>query len=273
MVHVIPSASDEADTLKALLVTELTASQLDVFKRAFENGAKVHLRPMMHLKITLAPDNYTNATLARMRSMEDQAENTNPFVVIDRNVVEQGAVWYVTDFADENDIENGFAESQDVLMRALVRTERLAISHICWQQGNPPLGEELEALDSALLPLRVNSEQSEPVGMDDENDGEDDEMWATDEVEVIAEAGEYETTTDYKIRSNLSPIPKEAVRLILSVAKREKLISDWTSLDSSSGASTPSSDGEEIPAGCVRFSAKYDPDVPRLQYQWPKGSL
>jgi hypothetical protein len=78
-----------------------------------------------------------------MRIMEDQAGNTNSFVVIDKNGGEQGAVWYVADFADENDVENGFAESQDVLMRALVRRERVEITHICWQQGNPPMAEEL----------------------------------------------------------------------------------------------------------------------------------
>jgi hypothetical protein len=93
MVRVIPSASEEADTLKALLITKLSASELGAFRNAFENGAKVYLRPMTHLRITLAPENYTNATLAHMRIMEDQAGNTNPFVVIDKNVVEQGAVW------------------------------------------------------------------------------------------------------------------------------------------------------------------------------------
>jgi hypothetical protein len=143
VVHVLPSASEEADTLIALLVTKLSASQLEESKRAFEDGAKIHLRPMMYLQITLAPDNYTNATLAHMRIMEDQAGNTNSFVVIDKNGGEQGAVWYVADFADENDVENGFAESQDVLMRALVRRERVEITHICWQQGNPPMAEEL----------------------------------------------------------------------------------------------------------------------------------
>ena len=132
MVHVLLSASEEADTLIALLVTKLSASQLEESKRAFEDGAEIHLRPMMYLKITQVSDNYTNATLAHMRIMEDQAGNTNPFVVIDKNVGKQGAVCYVADFADENDVENGFPESQDVLMRALVRTERLAISHICW---------------------------------------------------------------------------------------------------------------------------------------------
>jgi hypothetical protein len=160
MVHVIPSASEELDMLKALLVTQLSTSQLEEFKSAFEDGAKVHLRPMMHLRITQAPHDYTNATLAHMRIMEDQAGNNDPFVVIDEDVVEKGVVWYVADFADENNVENGFAEGEDVLMRALVRTDRLAISHICWQQGNPPMGEELEALDADLSPLGIDSEQS-----------------------------------------------------------------------------------------------------------------
>jgi hypothetical protein len=155
MVRVI-SSTEDADTLKAFLVTKLSDSQLEQFKRAFGKGAKVHLRPIMHLKIIEAPENYLKATHAQIRTKENEAGNTDPFVVIDHNHLEKGAVWYVADFANENDVENGFAESEDVLMRALILTERLAISHICWQQGNPPIGEELEALD--IAPLRKDSE-------------------------------------------------------------------------------------------------------------------
>jgi hypothetical protein len=70
----------------------------------------------------------------------------------------------------------------------------------------------------------------------------------------------------------MSPMPNEAVRLILAVARAENLISEWTFPESGSGASTPNSSGGFL-VGSVRFNAKYDPDVPRLQYQWPEGSL
>jgi hypothetical protein len=274
MVRVIPSTSQDANTLKAFLVTKLDASHLEQFKRAFEKGAKVHLKPMMHLKIIQAPKNYLKATHAQMRIKENEAGNTEPFVVIDHNYVEKGAVWYVADFADEYDVENGFAESEDVLMQALVLTEQLPISHVCWQQGNPPIGEELEALD--IAPLRKNSEQSDPVGADHDDD-EEDEMWSTDEIEVVAEAREYEATTDLDIRSNMSPMPDEAVRLIPAVAQREKLISEWTSPEELEDEDEDDSDSddsqEDLPAGSIRFAAKYDPHVPRLQYQWPEGSL
>ena len=226
----------------------------------------------MHLKIIQAPESYLNATIAHIRIAETETGNTDPFVVIDRRVVESGAVWYVADFADEDDIDNGFAESEEVIMRALVRTELLAISHICWQQGNPPMGEELEALDCDIVPLRTDSEQAKPVGADDDDEDRDD-MWSTDEVEVIAEAGEYEITTDYEIRSNMSPMPDEAVRLLPAVAQREKLISVWTSPEGSNGASTSDDSLEALPAGSVRFGAKYDPKAPRLLYEWPGDSL
>lgn len=263
--------------LKAFLVTKLNDSELEQFKRAFEKGAKVHLRPMMHLKIIQAAKDYLKATHAQIRKKENDAGNTDPFIVIDHNHVDKGAVWYEVDFADEDDVENGFAESEAVLMRALVLTEQLAISHVCWQQGNPPMGEEFEALD--IVPLRKNYEQSDPVGADHESDDED-EMWSTDEIEVIAEAGEYETTTDLAVRSNMSPMPDEAVRLIPAIAQREKLISEWTSpeepehdKDDDSESSAHDDSQEDLPAGSIRFAAKYDPNVPRIQYQWPEGSL
>jgi hypothetical protein len=64
MVRILLSEVPDADTLKAFLVTDLSSSQLDQFKRAFEKGAKVHLRPMLHLKIIQAPDSYVNASHA-----------------------------------------------------------------------------------------------------------------------------------------------------------------------------------------------------------------
>jgi hypothetical protein len=269
MVRILPSEVSPADTLKAFLVTDLSSSQLDQFKRAFEKGAKVHLRPMLHLNITQAPNNYLNASHAYIRTQETEAGNTDPFIVIDDNVVEKNAVWYVGDFADENDVDFGFAESQDVLMRALVRTEALAISHVCWQEGNPPMGEELEALDSEIVPLGADTVQSEPIGAEDEGD----ELWSTDEIEVIAEAREYETTMDDEIRSNMSPMPRQAVRLLPSVAQQEHLISEWTWDLEGSRSATPDSGSEILPAGSIRMSTKYDPDVPRPRYEWPEGSL
>jgi len=180
MVRIIPPEKPAADTLKAFLVTNLSATQLDELKRTFETGAKVHLNPMLHLKIIKAPQDYRNASHAYIRTHETETGNTDPFVMIDENLVEKNAVWYVSDFADENDIEAGFAESERVLMKALIRTETLAISHICWQEGNPPMGEELEALDSCLVPLRPEPVQSEPISAEDEGN----ELWSADEIGV-----------------------------------------------------------------------------------------
>jgi len=293
MVYVIPYSLEEADTLKAFLVTEVSASQLRQFKQAFERGANVHFRPTMHLKLIQASEAFANKTHAQMRSQENEAGNTDPFIVIDDKMLEKGAVWYVADFADEFDIECGYAESEEVVMEALVQTEHLAISHICWREGNPPMGEELEALPSSIIPLRLDSQQSEPLG----TDFEEDDVWDVDEIEIIAEPGEYETTTDDTICSNMTPTPRVSVRLLPSIAQREGLVSDWTwprrvknatepndtsksdDTSESDDASEPNlgseadDDCEVDPAESVRMSARYDRRVPRLRYEWPEGSL
>jgi hypothetical protein len=111
------------------------------------------------------------------------------------------------------------------------------------------------------------------VGADHEDEDED-EMWSTDEIKVVVGGGEYETTTDLDIRSNMSPMPDEAVRLIPAIARRAKLISEWTfpkkpeSGDEDEDEDDRNSDGsqEDLPTGSIRFAVKYDPDVPRLQY-------
>jgi len=269
MVRVIPPGKPAANIIKAFLVTDLSATQLDEFKRTSEKGAKVNLNPLLHLNIIEAPKDYLNAPHAYIRTHETETDNTDPVVVIDGNLVEKNAVWYVSGFADENDVEAGFAESEDVLMRALIRTETLAISHVCWQEGNPPMGEELEALASGLVPLRLESVQSEPIGTEDEGN----ELLSADEIEVIAEVGEYETTTDYDIRSDMSPIPDEVVRLLPSVARRDNLISDWTWGYHVTRNTTPYSCSDTHVKGSVQMSARYDPSAPRARYRWPGGSL
>lgn len=223
---------------------------------------------MMHLNIIQAPQRYETITHAQMRTLENASGNTDAFVVIDRNVVEKSAVWYVADFADEDDIEMGYAAGPDVVMKALICTKHLGISVVCYAEGNPPMGEELENLEEGILPLQHDSEQSEPLGADDNGE----ETWSTDETEVIAAPGEYEETTDKKIRTNMSPIPDKAVRLKQDVAQREHLISNWTWPDDAEGFETP--DGAKtFPTGSVRISALYDPNAPRRLYEWPAGSL
>ena len=71
----------------------------------------------------------------------------------------------------------------------------------------------------------------------------------------------------------LSHLPDEAVRLIPAVAQAENSISGCTFPESGSGASTPDSSEGRSSARSVRFNAKCDSDVLRLQYQWPEGSL
>lgn len=270
MVCVIPSTTEDADTLWAFLVTHRSAGQLAKFKSTFEKGANVHFRPLMHPSPTYI---YTDTSHAHIRTQENEAGNTDPFVIIDEKWAEKGAVWYVADFADDFDVECGFAESEEVLMQALVRTERLATSHVCWQEGNPPKGEELEALESSVVPLRTDTEQLEPLSADDE----DDESWSGEDVDVVAEAGEYETTKSYAVRSNMSPMPREAVRLLPGIAQRENLVSDWTwprRVSESLAPDNDDDDDDEInPTGRVRMSVQYDSGVPRFHYVWPKGSL
>ncbi|THY36159.1 hypothetical protein D6D01_00676 [Aureobasidium pullulans] len=269
MVHLITSDLGDADTLKAYLVTQLSDNELQNFKRAFEKGAKVYLRPVMHLKIIQAPVNYTNASHAHMRAQENKSGNTEPFVVIDQDVVDKGAVWYVADFADDFDVQCNFAASKKVLMKALVRTEHLGISHVCWSEGNPPMGEELECLDENITPLRLDSEQSQALGADDDEE----ELWSTDEVEVVAEHEEYETTTDPEILSSMGSPPRKAVRLVPAIAQQENLISNWTWPESIREILTPDGGRQTFPARRTCLAARFDPQVPRLRYEWPEGSL
>ncbi|SMY19925.1 unnamed protein product [Zymoseptoria tritici ST99CH_1A5] len=267
MIYIDESDRGITETVKAFLKTELSDDELQHFKQAFEKGANVQFRPMMHLKIIQASKKYQGKTLAELRRLENEAGNEDAFIAVDQNFIDKGAVWYVAGFADEDDVECGLAAEEGVLIRALVRTEYLAIAHTCWTDGNLTMDTELENLEEDIVPLRHDSEQSEPLGADDEGD----ESWSTDEIAVVAAPGKYEETTDKKIRKDMSPMPDKAVRLKPVIAQREHLISDWTSPEDAEGDQTR--DGITFPAGSIRIAAKYRPSFPREQYKWPEGSL
>ncbi|KAI5241319.1 hypothetical protein E4T43_05559 [Aureobasidium subglaciale] len=224
MVYILGPAA-KPDTLKAFVTADLDSELLQRFEQTFAKAANLSFAPLLHLKSIQAPASYLSATHSFIRSLEDVAGNTDPFIIIDENFANKGAVWYIDQFADESDIECGFAVSKEVVMKALVLVEYLAMGYVCWREGNPPMGEELEALEQeGLLPLCEESVQEQPLG----KDADEHLMETFQEVQVIAEPGEFETTTKKKVLENMGlEDGEEAVRLRANVAKRENLISEW----------------------------------------------
>ncbi|KAI5237511.1 hypothetical protein E4T42_09206 [Aureobasidium subglaciale] len=270
MVYILPPAA-KPDTLKAFITANLDSESLQHFKQTFAKAANLSFAPLLHLKIIQAPASYLSATHSFNRSLEDVAGNTDPFIIIDKNFANKGAVWYIDQFADESDVECGFAVSEKVVMKALVLVEYLAMGHVCWREGNPPMGEELEALEQeGLLPLREESVQEEPLGQDADGDL----LEAFRELQVIAEPGEFETTTEKKVLENMGlEDGEEAIRLRADVAKRENLTSVWTHGESVEEYEMEDGSTKNFPKGSVCLQVRYDPQVPRLQYEWPEGSL
>lgn len=259
----------EPDCYTAYLFANLTDAQLKDFKAAFELGACSSFSPMMELKIVRPPADYVGKSHQYIRAKEYKAGNEDPFVIIDNNFLQRGAVWYIDKPADDDQVEDGEAVSTDVIFKILVKTEALALTWANYDIANMGIGEDLENC-GVEMPLRNDFEQPEVSdcgGLDMRE-----ELWSHD-VWVTAEPGEYDESTDKNLRDNFSPRPDKVARLKESVAKSAGLVNDWTFIDDARDVELPDGTTKKLPKGSIVLQLKYNPEFPRPAYKWPKGSL
>ncbi|ORX96634.1 hypothetical protein BCR34DRAFT_593772, partial [Clohesyomyces aquaticus] len=120
--------------LTAYLTTTSPPSptQLSLIHSSFSLGAYSRFpTPIAELHI-LANPSYASASLshASMRRAESAAGSSAPFLVIDDETLTDGGVWYISDFATEDEVEDGEAESTDVLVKIRVRIEHVPVMHV-----------------------------------------------------------------------------------------------------------------------------------------------
>ncbi|KAI6756915.1 hypothetical protein HG530_011513 [Fusarium avenaceum] len=268
MVYVQPNA-DPDDCLTAYLVTNLTDNELKKFKSAFELGACSRFSPLLHLKIVRAPEDYWGKSHQYIRLQEDKAGREESFGLIDDEAKERGGIWYIDRFFDEDDVENEIAVSTDVLMKILVKTEALALSHVNYVISNMSIFEDLDncGVDSPIANDFKQPELDDCGGMDFE-----DQQWYQD-VWVTAEPGEFEESTDPKHLDNFSPRPDKVARLKKDIAKSVGIVSDWTFIGDAEPIDLDNGKKKKFPPGSVVLQQRYNPDFAWPKYKWPKGSL
>ncbi|KAF5597475.1 uncharacterized protein FSUBG_8509 [Fusarium subglutinans] len=202
-----------------------------------------------------APDDYLGKSHQYMRAKETEAGNTDPFIVVDEEAKSRRAVWYIDQFAVEDQVKDGTAESTDVVMKILIQTEGLGINHINYALAKLSIEEGLDNC-SVELPLTNDFYQPDPqdCGGPDLQD-----VW------VIAEPREFEESTDPKLLNDFSPRPDKVVRLKEDAAESAWLVSSWTI----PGDVHPIDLAQkEFPEGSVVLQQKYKPGFP-----WPADSL
>jgi hypothetical protein len=267
MVFILPPFP--VTCLTAYLVAPLNDNELAKVKTDFELGACSRFQPMLELKIMRPPNDYIGKSHQYMRAKENEAGRTSPFVVIDEDAVKRGAVWYVDTFADDEMVEEGQAESTQVVMKILVKTECLALTYINYEIANIDMDEDL---DNAEVERPLKNDFFQPLvsdcgGMDMSEQQRD------QDVEVTAEPGEFEVTSDKALLENFSPQPEKLAKLKDEVARAAGLLAAWTFVDEAQPVRMPDGSQKTFPEGSVVLQQKYDPDFPWPEYKWPEGSL
>ncbi|OBS27873.1 hypothetical protein FPOA_01815 [Fusarium poae] len=267
MVYLPPAIP--GDCLTAYLVTELTDIELKVIKSAFELGACSKFSPLLELKIVRAPEDYWGKSHQYIRAKENEAGRDEAFAVIDDEAKKRGGIWYIDQFADEDQVEDGEAESTDVVFKILIQTEALALTQVNYSIANMSIGEDLDncGVNTLLTNDFHQPDLCDCGGFDWVDQQKYQNAWVT------AEPGEYEESTDDELRNNFMPRPRKVARLKEDVARSVGLVSSWTIPGKAKAIENEDGTKKEFPPGSVVLQQRYDPDFPWPEYQWPEGSL
>jgi hypothetical protein len=267
MVFIEPHS--DVTCLTAYLVAPLTDNELAKVKTEFELGACSRFNPLLELKIVRPTGYYLSKSHQYIRTQEDEAGRENPFIIIDDDAVKRHAVWYVDAFADAESVENGEAESTEVVMKILVKTECLALTQINYEIANIDIDEDLDncGVDRPLKNDFWQPEVSDCGGMDMED------QQRYQDVEVTAEPGEFEETRDNVLLENFSPQPEKLGKLKYEVARTAGLLAPWTFIGKAGTVGMPDGSQKTFPVGSIVLQQRYDPDFPWADYKWPEGSL
>lgn len=252
--------------LKAFLMADLSAEQLNQIHDDFErgSGAKFH-HPSVNLFISNNPD-YRGKAPAEIRRDQDARGNTDPFLLIDDQTLETNSLMYVDTFASEDQVEDGEAESTDVLWTIRTKIEHIPLMWENFDIANTDIVEALGGCD-VDYPVPENFEQLEiyDTGVDiDEEMAEISPTW------VAALPDEIEESTAMEHREKFAPdVPEKVVRLKKNVAAAHGLVSDWCI---PVAPVRERAEGREYPEDCVELQVTFD------QEDWPpyqrlEGSL
>ncbi|KAI1262075.1 hypothetical protein F5Y18DRAFT_187548 [Xylariaceae sp. FL1019] len=269
MVYIPPPAG--APRLNAYLVTDFSDEELQKFKHAFEFGTCAPFSPMLELVIQRAPAHYLGKSFKYLRTEETGAGRKDPFVLIDEGAKggRDGAVWYVDRFADQQEVDDGEAESTNVVWRIYVKTDCLPLTYVNYDIANMSIGEDLDnaGVEMPVTEHFVQEEVSDCGGLDMEDERNSHDAW------IVAGPGEFEESTDEELRNNFMPRPDKVARLKEHVAKANGLVNRWTLCGGVRPRKMPDGSLQEFPKGSVTLQLRYDPHFEWPAYKWPEGSL
>ena len=300
MVFAIPSP--ERDILHAYLITDLSKEQLNKIHEDFEYGSQARIEPCMRLHIHDFRQ-HRNKTHAEIRKLvtahqagdDDPIDDDKPevvdgeaedddddddeeggewedepepqdFLLIDDLYANEGAIWYVQDFATQEEVDEKEAVSTDTLWEIFMLPMEAPSTKQNYEIANMTIVEDLDNC-GVKLPFK-NGTQNKVWSLGKEHHKG---MFDTLQVNVLAEPGEWEDSTKEEDRKTLFPMPALVSRLKDDVAKEVGVISGWV---------TPNEpkwfaglEGKKIKKGSVVLSQHVNLDVERPPYKRIPESL
>lgn len=262
------------EVVKAFLKADLTEAELDEVHRTFELGSMAKFDPTMRLFIENEP-RYRDMSHSEIRKDQTAQGNTSAFLIIDSDTPKNGAVWYVDEFATEEEVEEGTAESTEVLWQIQVKADHVSIMKVNYDIANCSLLEDLDNCGIADHPLKVNYEQPElhDSGIDMKEYQHGQAVW------VVAEPAEYEETSDPEQTKRFLSLggrprhPTKVARLKDDVARNAGIKNGWAIPCETTEVGLPDGTKKAFPEGSVTLQLKYDPDHPWPPYRRLEGSL
>lgn len=119
-----PDSHSQKERLTAFLTAKLTSNQLDAIQHAFGRGS-FSQSPNCPTELFIKDNpSYHDLSLEDIRRAEPDLK---PLLVIDDKSPVDGGIWYIDDFASEDEVADEEAASTNVLWKIRMRAEDVCI--------------------------------------------------------------------------------------------------------------------------------------------------
>lgn len=129
-----PDGTDSKVRLPAYLIADLTPEQLDTIQIAFGKGSFSQAPTCPYELFIKDVPEYHDLSHANIRKAETDG---NPFFLIDEQTPTDGGMWYIDNFATEDEVDDGEAENTRVLWKIRIKIEDIPIMYVFFRELIP----------------------------------------------------------------------------------------------------------------------------------------
>jgi hypothetical protein len=262
-----PDITRTPQRLSAILVADLTPTQLDTVQHKFGIGANLCCPyPQYELFIEDKREWSSRSHADLKRAYPD----TDPLIVIDSQTPSDGGIWYIERFAGEDDVEDGQAENTNTLFKIRMKIEDIVIQYANYSIANTDISEDMDTVDIPCpVPETFHQEDVFSTDFDYVEDRYITPTW------VVVTPEEMETSTDPEDLEGYAPPPSIVYRLNPEIARQHGVQSRWilASDDDAKAADMPDGSKKTFPEGSKVLQMEYDPETAVPGYERPEGSL